>query len=105
MFVAHLEQQPRAPVLIEPRATQQALCVQADRTQPWVERCPHAYGAGVLLGRRPEHLLAPEKGVVERVRLAVAGIAEDGHHLDTCQRRTTQATGKLLRRTNLQMSH
>lgn len=75
----HLEQEA-GPLALFGAVAQQALRVHHHHLADGVQGGPHAHRAGLLRGGRLEHLPACEEGVVEGVGLALASIAEDGHH-------------------------
>ncbi len=77
----HLEQQAHALVLIA-RGAEQALRVKDERVGERVVRAPHAHRARLLLVGGHEDAATVEERVVQRVRLAVARVAKDGHALD-----------------------
>lgn len=77
------------------RCSQQTLCIQGDEVQGGIVSGPHAHraGAGGLGG--VEHALTPKQDVVERVGLAIAGVAKDGEDLDPSDVRTAEPLHKL----------
>lgn len=75
----HLEQQTSSLALFG-TVPQQPLCVDHDDFADGVEGGPHAHSAGLLRGRRLEHLPAHEESVVQGVGFALTRVAEDGHH-------------------------
>lgn len=85
----HFQQEAHSLVLVRGRA-EQTLCVQHDEAQARLIRCPHPDGAGSRRGRRSERFLALKQHVVERVRFAIAGVAEDREHLDSFCRAAAQ---------------
>lgn len=76
----HLEQQAGSLALFG-TVPQQPLRVDHHDFADGVKGGPHAHRAGLLCGRRLEHLPAREEGVVQGVGFALARVAEDGHHL------------------------
>lgn len=76
----HFEQQPHAQI-VGVRVAQQALRVQTEDAQLRLMGGPHAHRARLLGRGCAKDLLAAEQRVVHCVRLAVAGVAEDRHHL------------------------
>ena len=69
------------------------------------ERGPHAHSARVGLARGGEHGRAAEERRVQRVRLAVAHVAEDRHHLHVRLVRAPETRLEVLRRGHLRATH
>ena len=91
----HLEQQAGALALVGAVALE-TLGVNHHHAVGGVESHPHPHGAGLLGGRRLEHLPALEEGVVECVGLALSDVPEDGHHFEKLVWMAVQPLHKLL---------
>lgn len=62
--------------------TKQTLCVNDHDSMDGVQSCPNPHGAGLLCGGRLKHFPSEKEGVVQGVRFALPGVAEDGDHLE-----------------------
>ena len=76
----YLEQKACSTVLIG-RHAKKPLGVEHDGLTFAIVRSPHSGCARRLEMRRLEHLGTMEQGMIQCVRLAVAGVSEDRHHL------------------------
>ena len=76
----HLEKKA-CPTILVGRHTEQTLGVQHQGTTLAIVGCPDPGRTRRLKMGRLEHLGAVEQGMIQRVRLAVAGVAKNRHDL------------------------